>query len=226
MKDLIYSLTFIALLVFAGARLTAQVTSQEQMMSRGNNDALILELPSAEEKLVSDLWQDWLKDNYRVKTSKTKKVRNGELSSLNFSLPGVSAGGKVDLYSTVKEVGNGSELTVWIATPDGYVSPDLNQGQYLEAEKMLMRFALEVSKEQVKQDVDSEEDKLKELEKDLDRLRRDKERAEKDIVDAQKRIAELEADIQRNIVDQETKQQQIEDQVRRVEETRRKLEDY
>ncbi|MBB4079822.1 hypothetical protein GGR28_002449 [Lewinella aquimaris] len=226
MKDLFYSLTFIALLVFAGARLTAQVTSQQQMMSRGNNEALILELPSADAKLVGDVWEDWLKDNYKVKTSKTKKARNGELSSLNFSLPGVSAGGKVDMYSTVKEVGNGSELTIWIATPDGYVSPDLNQGQYLEAEKMLMRFALAVSKEQIEQDVDSEEDKLKDLEKELDRLRKDKERAEKDIVDAQKRIAELEADIQRNIVDQETKQRQIEEQVRMVEQTKRKLSDY
>jgi len=96
MKDLIFSLSFLVLLVFAGNEvLTAQVTSQRMAMSRGNNDAMILELPTADEKLVSGLWPDWLKDNYKVKTKKVRKTK-GELQSLNFSIPGVSTGGKVD----------------------------------------------------------------------------------------------------------------------------------
>ena len=226
MKDFFFTLTFISLLVLAAAKLTGQVSSQQQMMSRGNNDALLLELPSAQAKLVEDLWEDWLKDNYKVKTKKTKGGRDGELSSLNFSMPGVRAGGKVDMYSRVSKSGNGSELAVWIATPEGYVSPDLDRGQYLEAEKLLMRFALAVSREQVAQDVDTQEDRLKEMEKELDRLRKDKERAEKDIVDAQQLIAEREADIQQNIVDQETKQREIEDQLKVVEQTKRQLEEY
>ena len=226
MKDHIFTLTFFALMLLAAAKLTGQVTTQQQTMSRGTNDALILELPSAQTKLVEDLWEDYLKDNYRVKTSKTKKVRTGELSSLNFELPGVSAGSKVDLYSQVREVGSGSELMIWIATPDGYVSPDLNRGQYLEAEKMLMRFALTVSREQTAEDVDSQEDRLKDLERDLDRLRKDKERAEKDIVDAQQLIAEREAEIQQNILDQETKQQEIQTQQRVVEQVKAQLKEY
>ncbi|WP_420459297.1 hypothetical protein [Neolewinella sp.] len=226
MKDHIFTLTFIALLLLAAAKLTGQVTTQQQMMSRGNNDALILELPSAQPKLVENLWEDYLKDNYKVRTSKTKKVRTGELSSLNFELPGVSAGSKVDMYSQVREVGNGSELMVWIATPDGYVSPALDRGQYLEAEKMLMRFALTVSREQIADDVDSQEDRLKDLEKELDRLRKDKERAEKDIVDAQQLIAEREAEIQQNLLDQETKQREIETQMRVVEQVKTQLKEY
>ena len=226
MKDYIFTLTFITLLLLAAAKLTGQVTTQQQTMSRGTNDALLLELPSAQTKLVEDLWEDYLKDNYKVKTSRTKKVRTGELSSLNFELPGVSAGSKVDLYSQVREVGNGSELMVWIATPDGYVSPALDRGRYLEAEKMLMRFALTVSREQTAQDVDDQEDRLKDLEKELDRLRKDKERAEKDIVDAQQLIAEREAEIQQNILDQETKQQEIQTQQRVVEQVKAQLKEY
>ena len=224
MRALTFTLLF--LLAFPAARLAAQVTSQQLLMSRGNNDALTLELPGTEAKQVDGLWQDWLKDTYKVRTSKTKKAKNGELSSLNFGLPGVSAGGKVDMYSTVNKVGDGSELTVWIATPRGYVSPDLDSGQYLEAEKMLMNFALEVSRSQISDDVSTQEDNLKNLEKELDRLRKDKERAERDIVDAQKRIAELEADIQKNIADQETKQREIEAQMKVVESTKRRLKDF
>ena len=226
MKDVFFTVTFITLLLLAAAKLTGQVTSREQMMSRGNHEALLLELPSAEAKLVENLWEDWLKDNYKVRTKKTKNARNGELSSLNFGIPGVSTGTKVDLYSRVEKVGSGSELSVWIATPQGYVSPELDRGQYLEAEKMLMRFALAVSREQIEQDVDTQEDLLKEMERDLDRLRKDKERAEKDIVDAQKLIAEKEAEIQQNLVDQETKQREIEAQLRVVDVTKQQLKEY
>ena len=48
LKDFIFSLSFLVLLVFAGSEvLTAQVSSQRMAMSRGNNDAMILELDSS-----------------------------------------------------------------------------------------------------------------------------------------------------------------------------------
>lgn len=226
MKDQLFTFVFFTLLLLAAASLTAQVSNQRQMMSRGNNDALILELPSADDKMVTKMWEDWLKDNYKAKTSKTRKVRTGELSTLNFSMAGVSTGGKVDMYSTVNESGNGTELTAWIATPLGYVSPELDQGQYMEAEKMLMRFALDVSREQIKQDVDNQEGILKDLEKELDRLRKDKEKAEKDIVDAQQLIAEKEGEIQQNILAQENKQREIEGQMQVVDDTKRRMKEF
>jgi hypothetical protein len=226
MRDHLFTYTFLFLLICSVTTLAGQVTNQRQLMSRGNNDALVLELPSADHRMVEDLWEDWLKENFKVKTSKTKKVRNDELSSLNFRLPGVSAGSKVDLYSLVEKVGQGSQLTVWIATPRGYVSPELDPGQYVEAEKMLMRFALAVSREQIATDVETEEDSLKDLEKELDRLQRDKKRAEDDIADARRRIEKLEEDIARNIVEQEMKQDEIAAQIQVVEDRKRKLKDF
>jgi hypothetical protein len=226
MRDQLFALTFLLLLILAAATLTGQVTDQNQLMSRGNHDALVLELPSADARLVENLWKDWLKDNFRVKTSKTRRVKHDELTSPNFRLPGVSAGSKVDLYSLVEEVGKGSQLTVWIATPRGYVSPDLDPGQYVEAEKMLMRFALAVSREQIAGDVEAEENTLKNLEKDLDRLQRDKQRAEESIAEARRRIERLEEDIARNLVEQDLMQQEIAAQLQVVEDTKRKLREY
>ncbi len=224
MKDLLFPLVFLGLLVLAGSQLTAQVSSQRQSMSQGSNDALLLELPSAESKLVLDLWTDYLKDTYDVKTKRNRKSK--EYESLNFSIPGVSAGSKIDMYSMINDSGDGSELTVWIATPDGYISPRLDNRRYIEAEKMLMRFALEVSREQIQMEVEEQEDLLKDLEKDLDRLRKDKERAEKDIIDYRKKIEEAETDIERNITDQDTKADEIQRQIEVVEATKRKLKDF
>ncbi|MBC6994866.1 hypothetical protein QWY85_19105 [Neolewinella lacunae] len=226
MKDLLFSLCFLLLLVLAGTEvLSAQVTAQRLTHSRGNNDALILELPSAQDKLVGKLWTDWLKENYDVRTKKVKKTKD-ELESLNFSIPGVSAGGKVDMYSAVRSSGTGSEVTIWIATPEGYVSPELNSTRYVEAEKMLMRFALEVSRAQIELDVANEEAKLQELEKELDKLRKEQEKYEKAILDAEKAIEDARLAIERSRTDQENKSREIGQQIQQVEMVKRKLKDF
>ncbi|MCX8210859.1 MAG: hypothetical protein OTI34_07425 [Lewinella sp.] len=226
MKDLIFSLSFLVLLVFAGNEaITAQVTSQRMAMSRGNNDAIILELPTADEKLVSNLWSDWLKDNYEVKTKRVKKTKN-EMQSLNFSIPGVSTGGKVDLYSSVRTSGGGSELMIWIATTDGYMSPELGSSRYIEAEKMLMRFALAVSRDQIETEITDQEKELKNLEKELEKLRKEKENFEKDIADAKRAIQEAKGNIEKNLDDQENKGSEIEAKIEKIETTKRRLKDF
>ena len=224
-KDIFFTATFLFLVFLAGNALSAQVSSQRMSMSRGNNDAIILELPTADEKLVSDLWPDWLKDNYKVKTKKVKKSK-GELQSLNFSIPGVSTGGKVDMYSTVRQSGGGSELIVWIATTDGYVSPELGRDRYLEAEKMLMRYALNVSRAQIELQIEEEEKALKDLEKELEKLAKDKEKLEDDIADAERAIEKARSDIENNLGDQDAKRREIEEQIERIEATKRKLKDF
>ncbi|MTB49571.1 DUF4200 domain-containing protein [Lewinella sp. W8] len=225
MKDLFFSFAFLCLLLLAGSQVvTAQVTNQTMTMSRGTNEALILELPSADDKMVAKLWPDWLKDTYKVKTKKNRKTK--EMESLNFLIPGVSAGGKVDMYSDIKGAGTGSELIVWIATPDGYISPNMDVSRYVEAEKMLMRFALEVGREQLRLEVEEEEKALKELEKELDRLKKDKEKFEKVIRDAEKAIEDARADIERNIDAQANKEKEIGAQIEAVETIKRKLKDF
>lgn len=226
MKDLLFSFTFMLLLVLAGSHVvSAQVTSQRMTMSRGTNDAMILELPTADEKLVGKLWPNWLKDNYKVRTKKVKKTKN-EQSHLNFSIPGVSTGGKVDMYSSVRTSGGGSELTIWIATPEGYISPELGSERYIEAEKMLMRFALAVSRTQIEMQVEEEEKALKDLEKELERIRKDKEKLEQDIVDAERAIEKARAGIEDNLSEQDVKTREIGAQIEKIEATKRKLKDF
>ena len=226
MKDLLFSISFLFLLLVAGTQvLEAQVSSQRMSHSRGNNDALILELPTAGDKMVNKIWGDWLKDNYKVKTKKVKKG-DGEMAHLNFSIPGVSVGSKVDMYSKIRRSGSGSEVMIWIATPDGYISPELDPSRYVEAEKMMMRFALAVSRAQIEEEVEMEEKALKDLEKELEKLEKDKEKYEKAILDAEQAIEQARADIKANLGDQENKQREIQTQIDKVEATKRKLKDF
>ena len=221
-NTLLPSVTAVFLLL-SSVSLAGQVSSQEMTMSQGTEPALVINFPAFDEDDIEDLWEDYVKDTYDVKPRNTRKVRTGEQSSLNFTLPGVNKGNKVDMYSLVREVGEGSQLYVWIATPDGYVGPDMNRTDYVAAEKMLMNFAQEVTRFDLEGNVESEEDILSDLEDDLEDLQRDKRRAEDDIEDARERIAKLEAEIAENIVAQEEMQRQIQAQIETVERAKLRL---
>ena len=59
MKPLVTLLVFS--LVAANACL-AQISEQTKRMSQGNNNALVLEIPNADSKLVGEVWKDYMKD--------------------------------------------------------------------------------------------------------------------------------------------------------------------
>jgi len=220
LKIHLFNLFFLGLLAFAGTQVHAQITAESMSMSQGTHEALLLELPGADSKMVEKLWMSYTKDNFKAKTKRNRKTK--EYQSLNISIPGVSVGSKVDMYATVNERGSGSELMVWIGSNDGWINPSSLPDRYVEAEKMLMRFALEVSKAQIALQVVEEEKRLKELEKELDALRKDKEKYERNIEKARQAIADNEALIVENELAQVDKQAALVEQENVVEETKKK----
>lgn len=216
----LFTLIFLALTIFAGSQINAQVTTEGMSMSQGSHPAMVLDLPGADTKLVEKMWVDFTKKEFKAKTKKDRKSK--EYQSLNVDIPGVSAGSAVDMYAKVNERGNGSELMVWIGSNDGWISPTELPRRYVEAEKMLIRFGLDVSKAQIELMVELEEDKLKDLEKELERLRSEKEKHERNIERARKEIADSEAAIEENKKAQDDKLKAIEEQRKQVETTRKK----
>ncbi|PHI20664.1 hypothetical protein CEQ90_06325 [Lewinellaceae bacterium SD302] len=220
-KAYVFSFLFLAMIALAGTQVHAQVTTTQMSMSQGNHPAMTLELPGADAKMVEKMWVDYTKDE--IRKSKTKKDRKSkEYQTLNVEIPGVSKGSAVDMYAKVNERGNGSELMVWIGSNDGWISPDELPGRYVEAEKMLMRFGLEVSRAQIEIMVEAEEDKLEDLEKELEDLRRDKEKFLKNIEKAKQEIADNEAAIETNAQQQKDQEEAIEEQRKTVNQTRKK----
>ncbi len=214
----LFSLLFLTLLLLSGGHLQAQVSATERTMSRGTNNALVLDAPGYATKDVEKLWSDYTKDTFKEKSKTNRKTK--EMETLNVPMTG---GGNVDIYSKVEKRGDGSELVVWVATPDGYVGPRNTPNRYVEAEKMLLRFALVLTSEQIKEELDQEEDELKDIEKDLQRMERDKERAQEDIEKAKQTIIDAEAAIEQNDRDQETARKAIEEQQKVIAEVQKRL---
>lgn len=219
-KEHLFSIAFLTMLLLAGSQVTAQISASNMSMSQGSHEVMILELPGADDKMVAKLWTDFAKDEFKGKTKRDRKSK--EMQTLNVDIPGVSAGSKVDMYAKVNERGNGSELMVWIGSNDGWVNPRTLPDRYVEAEKMLMRFALDVTKAQIALEVEEEEDRLKDLEKELDNLRKDKEKYERNIEKAKEEIAKMEAAIVENEKNQEDKEKEIEEQEEVVKATKKK----
>ncbi|MGB3547783.1 MAG: hypothetical protein WBA17_12460, partial [Saprospiraceae bacterium] len=92
----LFSLLFLALLLLSGVHLQAQVSATERTMSRGTNNALVLEAPDMSTRDVEKLWSDYTKDTFKEKSKTNRKTK--EMETLNVPLAG---GGAVDIYSKV-----------------------------------------------------------------------------------------------------------------------------
>lgn len=215
---LLFLFVFVAC-VFA----TAQVRESRRTMSQGSNNAMVLSLPDVEEKFIKKLWQDYIDDFYDVKTKKVRKAK--EYLSDNAEIASIGGNTPIDIYAYFEGDQEDVELTVWFDLGGAYLSSTDHPDRYKEAEKMLMRFALEVAKESTKLELEDQEDMLKDLEKYLAKLKKDNDRYHRTIENAQKKIAEAEADIEQNEKDQLDAQAKIAEQLKAVEAVRKKLND-
>ena len=114
---------------------------------------------------------------------------------------------------------------MWIDLGGAYLAANTHADRYLEAEKMLIRFGLEVAKENIRMQIKAQEKALDDLESDLKKLGNDKERLERDIVKAQEAIARAEEDIKTNDQSQSDKEAEIKAQQELIEATKQKLKD-
>ncbi|MEL6669206.1 MAG: hypothetical protein AAFO91_08235 [Bacteroidota bacterium] len=212
-------LALLVMFAMAGySTLNAQVNARTLSMSQGVKDAVTLDLPTADQRMVERLWTDFVKDNFDNRNKRNR--RSKEMEALNISIPLVSTTGNVDMYSVVNERGEGSELVIWIATNQGYVSPTETPDRYIETEKFLLRFALDVARAQLDEQIEDQEKDLRDMERDLGRMENEQERSRRAIEQARERIAEEERNIEQNIADQEAMRQQMETQRQLIQQTK------
>ena len=203
--------------------LSAQISEESRSMSQGVNNALVFELVNTNEKLVSKLWRDYMRDF----DGKPKRVKGyDEMLSDDADIPGIGAGNTVDVYALIEESGEDVILTTWFDLGGAYLNSATHGDRYVEGEKFLMRFGLYVTKEMIKLELEAEKERLSELEKDLDKLKRDNERLHDIIADAERQIEEAKAGIEVNLQEQDGKTKDIDAQHKVVEQVKAKLEEF
>jgi hypothetical protein len=220
MKPLTLFFTFYLLL--AGSyMLRAQVTEQLKGMSQGAQNALAVEIPQADEKLVGEVWKNFMKDRYRAKLKWDRRTK--EYFADDANIPGIGLGNTVDVYAVAEPRGSNVLFSVWFDLGGAYLSAQLHPDRYPAAENLLLEFQREAAREKVRQELKAEEENLNRLHKDLERLKVAKERSQQEIEKAQEAIRKAEADIAQSEREQEVILQQINRQQNAIDAVMRRL---
>ncbi len=187
----------------------AQIEEGRRYMSQGTNNSISLEIPNADAKMTKKVWTKYLKD--KTKGGKTKYTRKTD-ESFTDDAEYVPIGGAntLDIYAKFEDAGENCRATIWFDLGGAYLNSEMHGDKYNEGEKFLMRFAIAVAIEKTEEELAEEEKKQKNLEKDLDKLKKDKDGYHKDIEEAKQKIAEAEANIEQNIKDQASTETAIE----------------
>lgn len=199
----------------------SQITERNVKMSQGTQSALVLNIPDTEAKLVGRLWQSYMKDFYDSKPKFDRKA--DEWFSDDAKIVAIGSGNTVDVYANTEKAGNGTDLTMWINLGGTFLSSSNHPDRFTEAEKMLMRFALEVARETTRMEMEAEEKEMKKMESELRKLKVANDRYHKEIARAEEAIKRAKANIEQNVIDQEDMVSKIDGQSKTIEAVRQRL---
>jgi peptidoglycan hydrolase CwlO-like protein len=215
---LLFSLLSFLLLPQSGQ---SQVYQSDENMSQGTNPALVVEIEVQNSKLVEKVWKDFMKSY----GGKTKKAKRGEWLTTGADIVGVNGVNPMNIYAKTSSGSDGHvQHTVWFDRGDSYLESDQKR-EYDEAEKMLLTFAQECKIENTNQELSAAEKKLRSLENDAGRLKRQNNSYQKEIEQAEKRIEQAKENIAKNEEQQIDAADRITLQKELLEEIKQRLKD-
>ncbi|MFK8009691.1 MAG: hypothetical protein AB8H03_25255 [Saprospiraceae bacterium] len=197
-----------------------EITESKETMKKGTFNAIVVELPNADDKVALKVWKSFIK-GYGAKAKKVKKSK--EYLASGAIIGGLNNSENVDVYAKVQEKGDDSELIVWIEMGEFYVSSGSFPSDYTAAVKVLEDYVIEVAKELVNIEIDDEEKKMKKMGKEMDKLKRKNKSYHKDIEKAKDAIAKAEKNIEENESAQKEQTSVIESQQKVLQALKEKL---
>ncbi len=183
----------------------AHVRESDEYMDAGTHNALIIKVDVNDARFVDRVWKDYMKKF----GGKVKKIRGGsETVTTDASIVGVNGVEDMQVFAkTSGGSGSNVQLVVWFDLGSEYLTSSM-KGKFLSAEKFLADFAQGVKVAATDNELSDAEKKLRALENDLDKLRRQNNGYHKDIEDAERKIAQAKENIIKN-EGQQTEAEQI-----------------
>lgn len=194
------------------------VTEVDRPMSFGTRPGFSVGFPNTDQKLVDEVWTDFVKNNF---AGKLKKGKKGEKSASQLRSVSVSSN-DFTLYSKLEKVGDGAQLDVWFDIGPFFLNRREDATRTNETKELLTRFYYDVRRAAVGQEVKGEEEKLKEMEAKIKKLQRDNSTLNKDIETYKAKLKKAEADLVQNQKDQEATIIDIDKQRQAVEAARQR----
>jgi myosin heavy subunit len=212
-------------LVFASSfsLLFGQVAEAEKTMSQGTKNALTLEIKNVTVKSVEKEWKRYIKEFKKDDDKYDKKSK--EFRVMKAKLPLISGDvNTVDIYVVFMETSSGSvNATFWYDLGGIYLNSKDHADKFREASAWMKKFATQAEQTVMKEKLEEETDRLKEVEKKLRKLVSTKEDLLKDIENYKEKIKKAESDISNNVKDQELTKKAIEEAQKNVEAAKKRV---
>jgi hypothetical protein len=219
MKKAVFTLSILIMIFFG---LSAQeVFEQDRPMSLGMKPAHVILLQMNDVRDIEKMWDDYMRE-MGIKMKRNRKA--DEYFSEESELYSIGKGNTFNLYSRIQEQGDGAEIMVWVDLGSEFLTTSDNPSESKGLTEILLGFEKEVRIEKVRRELESEEDRLKEMNKDLENLVSDNERFHENIEDAKKEIKENEKNIENNLKEQESSKKKIKEQKVLMEAIKKRME--
>lgn len=174
-------------------------------LPKGINNSLSTEVENVSRKDAERIWKDLVKKF----DGKTKKGKNNAWYTEKVDVPQLGSEGSVKMFMTINEKDKVAK-TIFTVSKDGeFINYDNSPEEAQEVEKIYREYVYELKKKSYANESKNEEDELKDLNKDLEKLEKDNKKYHDEIEKCKKKIAEMESKITRNLDDQEMKKEEI-----------------
>ena len=184
-----------------------QVTEGSEKFSVGRVDVMIANIYEADKKYVEKAWKKLMK-RYSGKVS-----AKSEIVATDVIIKRMMGDKRVDVYALVKDGSDGIVLIeVAIDLGGAYLSKSLHPEKYKTAKAILRDFAVEVSKEAVREQINDQEKILGKFQSEQEKLEKDNANYKKSIEDYKQKIKDAEQAIVDNEKSQENKKKEVESQ--------------
>lgn len=174
-----------------------------QTMSKGDKPGIMLDIP---EVTVDDIQRD-LEKSIKSKT-KSKFVKVGNETSIQETIIKEISENPLNVFVLTTPLDSGARIITFMAEGDAFID-EASGPKYDKMKTFVRDFGISAYREAVANQIRSEEKVLKDLEDDLDKLKKENEKLHTDIKDNETTILNSEVDIKANARQQEAKDEEI-----------------
>ena len=215
----------LTLVIFNYLVVTAQIGEVKEVngdMSKGKNRGFKVLIPEVNEKQAIKSWERLMKE-YDAKTDKVKK--SDDYKSESAKIPSISEK-EIDVYAVFNETPEGVFLNTYFDLGGAFLNSDMHSELAPVAMDFVKKFASDLAIETISEKLKNEEKEFDKLSKEQKSLEKDKEGYEEDIKKAKETIEERNKDLKENAEDQTKKKKELTEQGKVVDELKSKLDKF
>ena len=220
MKNYLLLLT----ILFFSVSVFAQKTRPNEVrkgMILGVKEAFTIDIQNLDDKEVEKLLMDYLK-GFKGRKAPKKDRKSGEIFTDDAEIPAFSTN-TIDIYATVEGKGDNPTVVFWFDLGGAFLSEDAHPEKMEALSEWLYAFGRQTRARTIELELEVEEDRLKDFNKDFDKLLKEQEKLEDTIEKAKQMIAEAEDGLKENTKEQENSQATILEQKRLIDKIKDRL---